>query len=88
MNRQIRHLTLITITTLLSGGPALGTDEAGSDVTLATDLTAVIALQGKPCGKVISAREQAEKDYLVSCEDGSRYRVFVNSDGRVVVGKQ
>jgi len=88
MNRKIRGLTFIAVANLLSGGPALGADEPGTDVTLATDLTSVIALQGKPCGKVISTREQAEKDYLATCEDGSRYRVFVNADGRVIVARQ
>ncbi len=88
MNRQIRVLTFIAITTLFGGGPALATDEAGSDVTLATDLTAVIALQAMPCGQVVSTMEQGENDYLATCQDGSRYRIFVNADGRVIVTRQ
>ena len=50
MNVQIKGLTLIAliaVTTMLCGGPAFAADAAGSDVVpLATDLTAVIALQG------------------------------------------
>ena len=88
MNPQIRSLSLIVVTTMLCSGPALAADEAGSDVTVATDLTAVIALQGLPCGTVVSTREQGENDYLATCQDGSRYRVFVNADGRVIVTKQ
>ncbi len=88
MKRFIRGLALVVVTTMLRVGPALAADEAGSDVTVAQDLTAVIALQGMPCGKVVSTREQGENDYLATCEDGSRYRVFVNADGRVLVTRQ
>jgi hypothetical protein len=52
------------------------------------DLTAVIALQGQPCGQVVTATKQADNDYIAACKDGSRYRVFVNAEGRVVVQKQ
>jgi hypothetical protein len=51
------------------------------------DLTAVIALQGQPCGQVVAASKQGDNDYIASCKDGNRYRVFVNQ-GRVVVQKQ
>lgn len=59
-----------------------------SDVTVAQDLTAVLALQGKPCGQVVSATRQAENDYIATCQDGNRYRIFTNADGRVVVEKR
>jgi hypothetical protein len=71
----------------LGAGPVPAAEEAG-DVPVTQDLTAVIALQGLPCGKVVSARQQAENDYIVSCQDGNRYRVFMNADGRVVVEKR
>ena len=51
-------------------------------------LTAVIALQGQPCGQVVTATKQGDNDYVASCQDGSRYRVFVNPQGRVVVQRQ
>jgi hypothetical protein len=69
---------------VLMAGPALGAD----DPAVLKDLTAVIALQGQPCGQVVTATKQGENDYAVACKDGSRYRVFVNPDGRVVVQKQ
>jgi hypothetical protein len=50
------------------------------------DLTAVIALNAKPCGKVVSATKRGEDDYVATCEDGNRYRVYIK-DGRVVVEK-
>ena len=58
------------------------------DVAVLKDLTAVIALNGQSCGEVVSAVRQGESDYLASCKDGNRYRVFTNSQGRVVVEKQ
>jgi hypothetical protein len=45
-------------------------------------------LQGQPCGQVVTATQQGDNDYIASCQDGSRYRVFVNAQGRVVVQKQ
>ena len=51
------------------------------------DLAAVIALQGKPCGEVVSYVQQADNDFLATCKDGNRYRVFVK-DGRVVVERK
>lgn len=51
------------------------------------DLTAVIALQGKPCGEVVSYVAKGDNDFVATCKDGNRYRVYVK-DGRVLVEKQ
>jgi hypothetical protein len=61
---------------------------AAESTPLLKDLTAVIALHGQSCGQVVSAVRQRESDYLASCEDGKRYRVFINPTGRVVVEQQ
>ena len=58
---------------------------ADDDEELKKDLTAVIALQGLPCGQVVAVKVQAESDYAASCKDGHRYRVYLNATGRVVV---
>ena len=58
------------------------------DEELKKDLTAVIALHGLPCGQVVAVTVQAENDFLASCKDGNRYRVYLNPAGRVVVEKQ
>ena len=58
----------------------------GQDISDADDLTAVIALQAKPCGRVVNAEKRGENDYVATCQDGNRYRVYVK-DGRVVVEK-
>jgi len=61
--------------------------QAADDPAVLKDLTAVIALQGQPCGQVVSATKQGDNDYIATCKDGSRYRVFIN-EGKVVVQKQ
>lgn len=61
---------------------------AADDAALLKDLTAVIALLGLPCGQVVSATQLKSNDHIATCKDGSRYRVFVNAEGRVVAQKQ
>ena len=75
---------------ILAGAIACCTEAplAAEGISTAKDLTAVIALQGLPCGQVKNAARQGDNDYLASCENGARYRVFVNPEGRVVVQKQ
>jgi hypothetical protein len=68
-------------------GTALATETPVSDVPVASDLAAVIALQGMPCGKVVSTSQLGQDEYVASCQDGNRYRIFVNAEGRVVVEK-
>ena len=82
-----RSLALVAATMIAYAGTPLAAQEAASEVAVARDLTAVIALQGLPCGQVVSATQQGEDDYVASCQDGNRYRVFVNAEGRVVVEK-
>ena len=69
---------------MLFAGPSLAAD----DVSVLKDLTAVIALQALPCGQVVSVVRQGESDYIASCQDANRYRVFINAEGRVVALKQ
>ncbi len=87
MSIRAGALALVGVLTIGFAGTTLAAEEPPTDVPVATDLAAVIALQGLPCGKVVSATQQGEDDYLASCEDGHRYRVFVNADGRVIVEK-
>jgi hypothetical protein len=58
------------------------------DAAVARDLAATIALQGKPCGQVVSVARRGENDYVATCADGNRYHVYVTAQGRVVVQKQ
>ena len=84
MSKRMKVWALIVLNAALIAGPALAAD----DPAVLKDLTAVIALQGQPCGQVVTAARQGDNDYIATCQDGRRYRVFVNSQGRVVVQKQ
>jgi hypothetical protein len=73
----------------LAVAAALATSAAAADeATVKKDLTAVIALQGLACGQVTEVRTLGDNDYIASCQDGNRYHVFVNAQGRVVAQKQ
>jgi len=84
MTTRAKGWVLAGVGAMLMAGPAVAQESAA----VLKDLTAVIALQGLPCGQVVGASKQGENDYLASCQDGNRYRVFTNAQGRVVVQKQ
>lgn len=63
---------------------AAGASSPAKEAALLKDLTSVIMLLGLPCGQVVSAQRQKDNDHIALCENGNRYRVFVNADGRVV----
>jgi hypothetical protein len=76
-----RSLAWVTIGLMVNAASALA-----QDISEAADLTAVIALNGRPCGRVVTVAKRGDNDYLATCEDGNRYRVYVR-DSRVVVEK-
>lgn len=84
MSTRVKAWASSAVLTAVLAGPSLAADDA----SVQKDLTAVIALQGLPCGQVVSAVRRGDNDYVVSCQDGNRYRVFVSPEGRVVVQKQ
>ena len=84
MSASWKVAALATCIPLLLGAPSLAADDA----SVRRDLTSAIALQGLPCGEVVNVVKQADNDYVASCKDGNRYRVFINAQGRVVVQKQ
>lgn len=65
-----------------------GPSPAAEDAALLKDLTAVIMLLDMTCGRVVGAERRADTDHIASCENGDRYRIFVNARGRVVAQKQ
>ena len=69
-------LTLLAANASAAEGPSSG-----------QDLKAAIALQGLPCDQVVNSKRNGDSDYTATCKDGNRYRVFVDSAGRVVVKK-
>jgi hypothetical protein len=80
---ESRYFRVWTCAALLCAAPALS-----ADATLPKDLKATIVLQGQPCAQVVSSKRNSDSDYTVTCKDGGRYHVFVDSNGRVVVAKQ
>ena len=84
MTVRARASALILPLALLFAGPS----PAAEGVALNKDLTSVIMLLGLPCEQVVSAKRQADNDHIASCKNGSRYRVYLNAQGRVVAQKQ
>jgi hypothetical protein len=84
MSKRVMGWALIVVMTAFFAKSSLAADE----VSLAKDMTAVIALLGLPCGQVVSVKQQGDNDHIASCQDGNRYRVFLNPEGRVVAQKQ
>jgi hypothetical protein len=84
MSRRLTGWASIVAMSAFFAAPSFAADA----VTLAKDLTAVIALLGLPCGQVVSATQLKDNDHIATCKDGNRYRVFLNSEGRVVAKKQ
>jgi len=79
-----RRLVRVAAGILLVSGSASAADNA----SLAKDLTATISLLGLPCGRVVNVVEQGNRDYLATCSDKHRYRVYVNAQGRVTAEKR
>jgi hypothetical protein len=84
MNRRTVVLAQSLFLLALLAAPSFAAD----DEELKKDLTAVIALQGLPCGQVVDVQVQAENDYAVSCTDENKYRVYLSAEGRVIVEKR
>jgi hypothetical protein len=84
MKKRTLNWSLIVALTMLFSGVS----QAADDAAITKDLTAVVALLGLPCGKVVSAVKQGDNDHIASCENGNRYRVFLNPEGRVIAEKQ
>ncbi len=65
----------------------LSTAVFADDASMGKDLGATIALHGQPCGKVVESKRNGDSDYTATCQDGNRYHIFVDANGRVVVQK-
>ncbi len=87
MNTIRRMTVMLAAVAALCAGASVSVAQPADEAKTTQDLSSVIALQGLPCGKVVSATQQGADDYAATCSDGNRYRVYVNADGRVVVEK-
>lgn len=84
MKNATTLLAMVVATAACLAIPALAADDAATR----KDLFAVIALQGLPCGAIVSVTTRNETDHVATCADGNRYHVYLNDRGRVVVEKQ
>jgi len=82
MSKRAKEWALVIVMAAFAAAPSFAADE------LAKDLTSTIALLGLPCGQVVSAQRLKDNDFIATCKDKNRYRVFVNAEGRVVAKKQ
>jgi hypothetical protein len=82
MSKRVKVWTRVVALSAFLAGSSVAADD------LAKDLTSTIALLGLPCGQVVSAQRLKDNDYLATCQDKNRYRVYVNAEGRVVAQKQ
>ena len=82
MSKLMKIRALVVVLSAFLAAPSFAAD------TLAKDLTSTIALLGLPCGQVVSAQRLKDNDYIATCQDKNRYRVFINAEGRVVAQKQ
>jgi hypothetical protein len=82
MIEAMKPLATLVVATALGTGAALAAE------SLSKDLTSTLALLGLPCGQVVSAQRLGENDYLATCRNKNRYRVYINDKGRVVAEKR
>jgi hypothetical protein len=85
--QECNRVRLLTAAAALAGVLAANAPLAADEISTAKDLTAVIALNGQPCGQVVAVKQEGASNYVATCQDGNRYRVFINAEGRVVVQK-
>lgn len=78
-----KHLTAWVVASLsaaLYTTPA----RAADDTALNKELSSLVGAQHLPCVKIINVSTQADRDYLVSCKDGSNYQITANSQGALI----
>lgn len=85
-SRRLRFVVALAaaLAVSLCAAPLLAADDAKQR----QDLAAVIALQGKPCGEVVSYEVLGDNDFVATCKDGNRYHVYVTKAGRVTVDRR
>lgn len=80
MSKNLTAAVMVTLALGLSALPA----RAAPDPELSKELLAVIAAQTFTCGKILKIDTQADRDYLVDCQNGNSYEVNADSQGKLV----
>jgi len=57
---------------------------AAPDADLSKELSAVIAAQEFSCGKIVKIDTQADRDYLVECQNSNSYEINADAQGKLV----
>lgn len=84
MNSKKGSRTLVLAAMMVCAGPAF----AAENDALAKDLTSTITLMGLPCGQVVNVVTQGNRDYIATCSDKNRYRIYLNPQGKVAAEKR
>lgn len=84
MRTRATRLTMPILMAMGFAAPAFAAD----DVSVKKDLFTVITLQVLPCGEVVAVTTKGDNDHVATCNDGNRYHVYLNAQGRVIVEKQ
>lgn len=84
MNYQYLRGILFLASAMLGASPAI----AAENDALARDLTSTISLLGLPCGQVVNVVTQGNRDYIATCSDKNRYRIYLNPQGKVAAEKR
>jgi len=84
MNYQYLSGILFLASAMLAASPAI----AAENDSLARDLTSTISLLGLPCGQVVNVVTQGNRDYIATCSDKNRYRIYLNPQGKVTAEKR
>ncbi len=82
LNSKQRGLLRCVVLGLLLGA---GGSTAASEEMVRQDLLHTLTLEGYHCGEVVEAEPQAVADYIVTCSNGSHFRVHLTPHGRIEV---
>ena len=80
MSKYLTAAVMVIFTLADSAAPAL----AAPDADLSKELLSVIASQAFTCGKISKIDTQADRDYLVECQNGNSYQVNADAQGMLV----
>jgi hypothetical protein len=78
-----KHLT-VAVTVIFTLGVGSLPARAAPDADLSKELLSVIAAQTFTCGKIVKIDTQADRDYLVECQNGNSYQVNADAQGKLV----
>lgn len=79
---MVRDSTAVMLLLMLA--PLAARATAADAAALNKELSSVIDAKHLPCGQIIHVSTQSDRDYLVSCKDGSNYQVIADSQGQLV----